>query len=204
MKVILSDERLIELSKEKGDKHYTTLFKRYKKFAISIINDVSNSLNQGHIEFDDCFYEFYQSFEKAMERFKSSKGLFYVFFKVIFRRRITAKMISFIKSNDALDHSISLNQDMEDGISLMDMIENDNADDPIASYKLNNAKLYLREKTAGRTCKRNIRYKALALRSEGLSYPEIAKKLRTTASKVRRMMSIVDDLQFQNVMLELK
>ncbi len=204
MKVALSDEHLIKLIKDKDDKHYITLFKRYQKYATIIIRDVANALNQKVLDFDDYFFEFYQSFEKALERYKTSEGLFYVFFKVIFRRRITAKMISYINSNDALDHSISLNQDIEEGISLFDTIENREADNPISSYKVNSARLYLREKTKGKTCKRNIRYKALEMRTYGHSYPEIARNLRTTSSKVRRMINLKDDLQFQNLLLELK
>lgn len=198
----LSDEDIILKGKTK--ECYDLLLKRYLKNFKSIVHDVAITLNQKHYEVDDYFFEFYTCFHKSFVKYDLNKGNFYSFFKTIFKRKVTLKMLSIIKSRDALDHSISLNFQIEEGTSLFDLIENRNADDPVSSFRVNNAKLVLKEAIQDESRRGNARYKALMLRADGLTYKEIAKKLATSISKVRRLVDTNSDLRLKDIKLDLK
>ncbi len=203
MPIHLSDEEI--LLKGKTQESYEILLRRYLKNYKLIIHEVALSLNQRNYDLDDYFYDFYVSFHKAFINYNSDKGLFYTFFKTIFKRKVTNKMMSQIRSHDALDHAISLDQEFEEGVRLIDLVENENADNPVSGYRINNAKLVLREATAaGPKSKSSLRYKALMMRADGLTYKEIANKLMLNISKVRRLVDTNSDLRLKDIKLDLK
>lgn len=203
MPIYLSDEEI--LLKGKTQESYEILLRRYLKNYKLIIYEVALALNQRNYDIDDYFFDFYVSFHKAFINYNSDKGLFYSFFKTIFKRKVTNKMMSHIKSHDALDHAISLDQELDEGVRLIDLIENEGADNPVIDYRINNAKLILREATSiGHNSKSSLRYKALMLRADGLTYKEIANKLMINISKVRRLVDTNSDLRLKDIKIDLK
>ena len=203
MQTILSDEAI--LGQGKNREQYELLLKRYLKSYKMIIRDVADNLNQKFYDQEDFLYEFYVSFHKAYSNYQNDKGSFFSYFKTIFKRKVTLSMIKTIRSKDALDHAISLNHEIDEGTTLFDLIENENADDPVSNYRINNAKLILKEATGfRRRGKRNCHYKALMLRTQGLTYKEISEQLNINISQVRRYFKNDDNLRFKDIKIDLR
>ncbi len=178
-----------DVSQFSREEKYSKLFLEHRKYCYIIVNQIATKLNQFNIDPEDYFYDFYISFDKAYKNYDESRGNFTSFFKIIFRRKVLLSMIRYIKSKDALDHSISLDTTLDEGHRLLDVVANDKADDPKKSYILNNVRLTLREKSSGRTSKKNIKYKILMLRARGLTLKEIADMYKTNVSKIRRIIN---------------
>lgn len=200
----LTDEEIILLSDGKRGKYYNMLLDRYLKIYPKLVNLVAIELKQRYIDTENFIFEFYECFERTFNNYNRSKGKFYCYFRQIFYRDVKREILKYINSTDALDHYISLDDEIGDELLLMDTVADDDSN-PADICRIRNATLMLRESLNEENPKEGrINYKIIILRTAGLTYSEIAKKLKISIAQVRRFCKPKNKNDLKNIYLELK
>lgn len=81
---ILSDDELIYLIKQNNQEAYRLLFLRYEKNMVSMLKKIDNYLYQNIDQSTLCSL-YMESFDKAIKIYDNKKGVFFYFFKELFR-----------------------------------------------------------------------------------------------------------------------
>lgn len=198
------DEDLIKQIHSEEDEAYQLLLNRYLVRLQVIVRTVAKRLGVYHYCLDDYLLPFFLGFRTSIHNYAPNKGKFRTYFGRILERRICAEMIKQLNSKNPLDHCLSLDEEVDDGIKRMDMIEDKTANDCASTLNVQEARLVLRSQSQGQKKDRStIRSQIILLRNFGLSYKQIAQKLQLSSSQVRRILK-EDDEDLRKVIIHLK
>lgn len=186
----LTDEELIRSIDEDEGSCYKTLLNRYLNKYHIIVHKVAQKLNVYKIDHEDFLLAFFICFKNALETYDEKKTLFKTYLSRIFERQVTKEIIGRFESKDALDHSLSLDEEV-DGLKKIDLVSNKH-DDIKPKLYVKSAKELMLSNIDEKDKTMSNQSKAIVLKSGGYSYPEIASILNISVSTARRL--IEDDV----------
>ncbi len=179
-----NDYELLYLIEEENEEAKEIFFEKYKPIVEMKANKFYSTYNNNGYELNDLIQEGMLALNKAIKDYKDEKDVkFNTFANVCIERQ----MLSFIRSvnrqkHQLLNNSISIDAQNSNGMSLYDMLNDNEANNPEKSFVSIEEQKDLKNKMKEYLTERES--EVFDLRFEGFSYQEIASLLNISVKSV--------------------
>lgn len=139
-----SDDELLSLIKEESEEAKDILYEKYKYIIDIIIRKYTVKAKMLNIEYNDLYQEALLGFSDAINRYNDNRSSFRTFITICVDRRlqVVIKKASSLK-NKLMNESLSLEYSYSDKQSLMEIISDENKNNPLNNLEMDESYLSL-------------------------------------------------------------
>ncbi len=139
-----SDGELLSLIKEESEEAKDILYEKYKYIIDIIIRKYTVKAKMLNIEYNDLYQEALLGFSDAINRYNDNRSSFRTFITICVDRRlqVVIKKASSLK-NKLMNESLSLEYSYSDKQSLMEIISDENKNNPLNNLEMDESYLSL-------------------------------------------------------------